>query len=147
MDDYDISRQVEKIREARLEVQYLKRDMVSAFCPIKRQWLQSQLFDQIDYTLGLADELCSEMRRRYKKIENRESLVINVNELSAFDGSGGRPAYVAVNGIVYDVSNEATWGGASHFGLMAGKDLTSQFNGCHGMIGILSKLPKVGLLK
>jgi predicted heme/steroid binding protein len=51
-----------------------------------------------------------------------------------------------VNDIVYDVSLESTWGGASHFGLLAGKDLTDQFNGCHGMSPILSKLPKVGIL-
>ena len=70
-----------------------------------------------------------------------------IEELSKYDGRDGRPAYVAVNGIVYDVSNEATWGGASHFGLIAGKDLTSAFNGCHGRIEVLSKLPKVGVIK
>lgn len=67
-------------------------------------------------------------------------------ELAQYDGSGGKPAYVAVNGIVYDVSNEATWGGGTHFGLYAGKDLTAQFGGCHGMPVILAGLPKVGTL-
>jgi predicted heme/steroid binding protein len=70
-----------------------------------------------------------------------------LTELEKYDGSGGNPAYVAVNGIVYDVSNEATWGGGTHFGLYAGKDLTAQFQGCHGMEAILSKLPKVGIIK
>ena len=70
-----------------------------------------------------------------------------LEELAQYDGSGGKPAYVAVNGIVYDVSIEATWGGGTHFGLYAGKDLTAQFQGCHGMESILSKLPKVGILK
>lgn len=31
-----------------------------------------------------------------------------IKELTKYDGSSGRPAYVAVNGIVYDVSLEAT---------------------------------------
>ncbi|MBB6218615.1 putative heme/steroid binding protein [Anaerosolibacter carboniphilus] len=70
-----------------------------------------------------------------------------LSELAIYDGSGGNPAYVAVNDIVYDVGNEATWGGGTHFGLYAGKDLTTQFKGCHGMESILNKLPKVGILK
>lgn len=70
-----------------------------------------------------------------------------LSELAQYNGSMGKPAYVAVNGIVYDVSNEATWGGASHFGLTAGKDLSSQFQGCHGNDSVLAKLPKVGILK
>lgn len=68
-------------------------------------------------------------------------------ELAAFDGSHGKPAYVAVNGNVYDMSKEAVWGGGTHFGLYAGKDLTPQFMACHkGMVEILTKLPKVGTL-
>lgn len=70
-----------------------------------------------------------------------------LSELAYYDGSMGKPAYVAINGIVYDVSNEAVWGGASHFGLIAGKDLSSQFKSCHGNESILAKLPKVGTLK
>lgn len=77
----------------------------------------------------------------------RQSREFTLDELAQYDGSMGRPAYVAVNGIVYDVSNEATWGGASHFGLMAGMDLSPQFQGCHGRESILAKLPMVGILK
>ncbi|GAA0079730.1 hypothetical protein B2H94_07340 [Clostridium sporogenes] len=71
-----------------------------------------------------------------------------LEELKKYDGSNGKPAYVAVNGIVYDVSSEATWGGGTHFGLYSGKDLSSEFLGCHkGMIEILNKIPKVGILR
>jgi predicted heme/steroid binding protein/rubrerythrin len=77
----------------------------------------------------------------------RQTREFTLSELAQYDGSMGRPAYVAVNGIVYDVSNEATWGGATHFGLTAGNDLTEQFQGCHGMEEILAKLPRVGILK
>lgn len=78
---------------------------------------------------------------------NRQIKEFSLSELSNYDGSMGKPAYVAVNGTVYDVSNEAVWGGASHFGLIAGKDLSSQFQGCHGNESVLAKLPKVGILK
>lgn len=70
-----------------------------------------------------------------------------VEELSLYDGSNGRPAYVAVNGIVYDVSLEATWGGGTHFSMYAGHDLTSKFNACHvGRTEALRNLPQIGLL-
>lgn len=71
---------------------------------------------------------------------------LTIAELAEYDGSVGQPAYVAVNGAVYDVSTQATWGGGSHFGLLAGRDLTAQFSGCHGQAAILSRLPVVGTL-
>lgn len=80
-------------------------------------------------------------------VSNNPTREITLNELSEYNGSMGKPAYVAVNGIVYDVSNEASWGGASHFGLTAGRDLSSQFQNCHKNDNILTKLPKVGKLK
>lgn len=74
--------------------------------------------------------------------------VFTVEKLAQYDGSNGKPAYVAVNGVVYDVSLESTWGGGTHFSLYAGKDLTAQFNGCHsGKLEILRNLPQVGVLK
>lgn len=71
-----------------------------------------------------------------------------LEELNKYDGSNGRPAYVAVNGTVYDVSYEATWGGGgTHFGLYSGKDLSSEFRGCHkDVMEILNTLPKIGTI-
>lgn len=65
-------------------------------------------------------------------------------QLSRYNGRDGNPAYVAVNGIVYDVSNVAAWGGATHFGLAAGTDVTSRFDSCHAGQPILSKLKVIG---
>jgi len=70
-----------------------------------------------------------------------------LEELSRYDGAEGRPAYVAINNIVYDVSLESTWGGGTHFSLYAGKDLTDQFIGCHGREEILANLPRIGVIK
>jgi len=69
-----------------------------------------------------------------------------LQELSGFDGKGGNPAYAAVNGIVYDVTNNAAWAAATHFGLTAGKDLTNEFASCHAGQPVLSKLKVVGKL-
>lgn len=76
----------------------------------------------------------------------REQKEFTFEELAQYDGSNGKPAYVAIEGIVYDVSNVSDWVVGTHFGLTAGKDLTEQFNSCHG-ISTLKKLPKVGVLK
>lgn len=70
-----------------------------------------------------------------------------VQELSQYNGKNGNPAYVAVNGIVYDMSNVLRWAGGSHFGLNAGEDHTLDFAGCHfGMTERLQGLPVVGML-
>lgn len=70
-----------------------------------------------------------------------------LDELGQYDGTMGKPAYVAVDGIVYDVSNNSKWSKGIHFGLTAGKDLSSGFESCHGAKSILANLPKVGILK
>lgn len=80
---------------------------------------------------------------RMRQIAPKE---FTLEELAYYDGSSGKPAYAAVNGIVYDVSKEAVWGGGTHFGLYAGKDLTDRFQSCHGQGEILGRLPKVGVL-
>lgn len=67
-------------------------------------------------------------------------------DLSRFDGKNGSPAYVAINGTVYDVADNAAWAAATHFGLKAGNDLTSEFVSCHAGQPILSKLKVVGKL-
>lgn len=65
-------------------------------------------------------------------------------ELAEYNGKDGMPAYVAVSGIVYDVTSSAAWGAATHFGLSAGNDLTAQFASCHAGQPILQKIPQVG---
>ncbi len=71
---------------------------------------------------------------------------ITLEQLARFDGKNGNPAYVAVDGIVYDVTNNAGWAAATHFGLKAGTDVSGPFKSCHGSKQILSRLKIVGSL-
>ncbi len=75
-----------------------------------------------------------------------QGIAISRSELSKYDGKNGNPAYVAVNGVVYDVTNNAAWAAASHFGLSAGKYLTGAHASCHASQDVLSKLKAVGRL-
>jgi len=110
-------------------------------CIYTRNMLLNQLkakMNEIDFLSGLAFGKMNQMQ------QNQRDLTLA--ELAKFNGKDGNPAYVAVNGTVYDVTNNAAWAAASHFGLMAGKDLTSEFASCHGGQSILSKLKVVGKL-
>lgn len=75
-----------------------------------------------------------------------QGIVISRSELSKYDGKNGNPAYVAVDGVIYDVTNNAAWAAASHFGLGAGRDLTGAHASCHANQDVLSKLKVVGRL-
>ena len=50
-----------------------------------------------------------------------------VKELEEYNGKGGKPAYIAHKGQVYDVSALALWLSGDHLGMhQAGKDLTDE---------------------
>ena len=68
-------------------------------------------------------------------------------ELSKYNGVEGNPAYIAVDGIVYDVTNIPQWKNGQHNGFEAGKDLTEEIKNLspHG-VSKLSKAKKVGRL-
>lgn len=77
----------------------------------------------------------------------QEPKYFTLEELAQYDGKNGAPAYVAVNGVVYDVTNNPLWAGGNHFfGLTAGQDRTNDFETCHPGAMVLSVLPVVGYL-
>lgn len=73
--------------------------------------------------------------------------VFTPEELSEYDGKDGRPAYVAVDGVVYDVSDKALWAGGEHQNrVSAGQDLSEAIlSSPHGKAK-LEELPIVGTL-
>lgn len=70
--------------------------------------------------------------------------VFNSETLAAFDGQDGNPAYVAINGVVYDVTDVPNWRGGLHNGNTAGKDLTSVLGRSPHGETVLKDLPVVG---
>ena len=70
--------------------------------------------------------------------------VFTTSTLAKFNGQNGQKAYVAVEGVVYDVSSVFVDGG--HFTHIAGQELTVQFFSRHGASAI-TKYPRVGVLR
>ena len=72
--------------------------------------------------------------------------VFTLDELKTYDGQNGNPAYVAVNGVVYDVTKAKGWSNGAHQGNTAGQDLTSVIASAPHGTSILSGLTIVGTL-
>ncbi len=58
---------------------------------------------------------------------------LTLEELAAYDGTNGMPAYIAVEGVIYDVTDAGPWSGGKHNGFKAGEDHTENMkNAPHG---------------
>lgn len=75
------------------------------------------------------------------------TLELTLEDLKAFNGQNGQPAYVAVDGIIYDMSDSNFWKNGQHNGFQAGQDLTEVIKNQspHGVKN-LERVPKVGIL-
>lgn len=72
----------------------------------------------------------------------------SIEELSKYNGQNGNPAYISVDGIVYDVTNAKDWKNGKHKdGVTAGKDLSEIINQSPHGKEVLKDLPVVGNLK
>jgi len=67
-------------------------------------------------------------------------------QLAAFNGKNGQPAYVAVSGVVYDVTGVKGWNNGSHQGVGAGKDITKAVTQAPHGTSVLTGLKVVGKL-
>ncbi|KRM87128.1 cytochrome b5 domain-containing protein [Lacticaseibacillus thailandensis] len=65
-------------------------------------------------------------------------------ELAKYNGVDGAPAYVAIDGTVYDVTGVPQWAAGKHHGNLAGQDLTEAIKKSPHGHSVLAKLPKVG---
>jgi predicted heme/steroid binding protein len=70
-----------------------------------------------------------------------------IDELNKFDGKEGRPAYVAINGKVYDVTEANLWSDGNHMGEHdAGKDLTQEMETASHGSSVLENMKMIGYL-
>ena len=69
-------------------------------------------------------------------------------ELAKFNGKEGQPAYVAVNGTIYDVSNSKMWENGNHADShTAGHDLTEELKSAPHVRAVVERFPVIGKLE
>jgi len=102
--------------------------------------------------LSAIPALCGEALSEGKPVEAWKRKSFTLEELRRSDGKEGRPAYVAVDGVVYDMSGVHAWKGGGHMGKhAAGEDLSRAFHEkapkrIHIDGKVLEGLPKVGVV-
>jgi len=70
-----------------------------------------------------------------------------LDELKQYDGKEGKPAYIAYQGKVYDVTDSPLWTYGDHQGLHeAGKDLTAELSEAPHGEETLANMKIVGVL-
>ena len=70
-----------------------------------------------------------------------------IKDLEGYDGKNGKPAYVAYQGKVYDLSQSSLWSGGEHMGMhQAGKDITEELELAPHGEEILERVKLVGKL-
>jgi predicted heme/steroid binding protein len=75
------------------------------------------------------------------------SAKITREELEKNDGKNGKPAYIAYQGKVYDVSDSSFWMDGEHMGMHnAGKDLTEELEMAPHQDENFAKVKLVGTL-
>jgi predicted heme/steroid binding protein/uncharacterized membrane protein len=69
----------------------------------------------------------------------------NQKSLASFDGREGKPAYVARDGVVYDVSGSKLWKSGEHMKRhRAGNDLSADFSAAPHGPEVLERVPRIG---
>jgi predicted heme/steroid binding protein len=73
---------------------------------------------------------------------------LTLEELKKYNGQEGNPAYVAIDGTIYDVTNVKAWKNGKHKnGLTAGRDLSKQIGKSPHGKSVITNLPVVGKIK
>ncbi len=73
---------------------------------------------------------------------------MTIEELARFDGHEGRAAYVAVNGIIYDLSSSQLWQAGQHQEKhQAGQDLTEELKSAPHLRTVVERFPVVGKIE
>ncbi|MPM79777.1 hypothetical protein SDC9_126818 [bioreactor metagenome] len=80
--------------------------------------------------------------------QSSEQRVFTLEELAQYNGDNGSEAYIAVYGIVYDVTHADGWTNGWHRGQhLAGTDATAAFADSPHSESILNSLPIVGVIE
>ena len=109
--------------------------------------MKKYLFLALIFTFGFSLIACQSTPNDNLNLVNNASATrtFTLNELAQYTGANGTTAYIAVDGVVYDVTNVFVNG--THQGLqLGGTDATTVFSISPHSASLLSTLPVVGTL-
>ncbi len=73
---------------------------------------------------------------------------MTIEELARFDGREDRAAYIAVNNVIYDVSDSMLWKDGHHEGAhQAGQNLTEELKTAPHVRAVVERFPIVGKIE
>lgn len=78
------------------------------------------------------------------KAEEAPERTFTREELAEYDGQEGRPAYVAYEGLVYDVSESDEFPEGDHYDYMAGEDHTDNMDEAPHDEEVMEEVPVIG---
>jgi predicted heme/steroid binding protein/uncharacterized membrane protein len=77
-----------------------------------------------------------------------ETAVVKKKDLQQYNGKGGKPAYIAYKGQIYDVSESEQWKNGVHMNNhKAGEDLTDSLSIAPHREEVIERFEKVGILE
>ena len=107
-----------------------------------------------DSLVEVMDRVCSQISSYLEEVsfhnKKRDNGLIQLTEkeLALYNGENGMPAYIAIDGTIYDIGDVPQLKDGKHFGVKAGADYSEAYKNCHnGDKSILSKLRVVGSMK
>lgn len=112
--------------------------------------IEKQDVNKIDGVSGATNSFgkFKEMVAQALEKAKNDMKVFTIEELKKYDGQNGNPAYIAIEDVVYDVSNSTSWKNGEYQGIKAGNDLTKQFKNLpDSKTKILEGCKAVGKLK
>ena len=115
-------------------IKYIKQNLVRCPCEAKNNIMKS-LDNVVKLVQSSEDKTQGQMHEMHAPQDNNingnltKSNVYTLKQLkSYYDGRGGRPGYIAVNGVVYNITLAENWGGGTFMGMTQGNDLSAFFN-------------------
>ncbi len=70
------------------------------------------------------DEALEQSEEPEKPEKDSDKNGLTMEDIAYYDGKEGRPAYIVIEGVIYDVTNVTHWAEGTHFGFEAGTDMT-----------------------
>lgn len=97
------------------------------------------------FSSGCSEKKIEEPIPEEKPKVEEKMVELTLEELKEFNGKEGKRAYVAVDGIIYDMTDSSLWKDGEHNNFSAGNDLTEEIKNIspHG-VSTLERVPIVG---